>query len=116
MRRIKVIISLILIFSLIATLNVHAEDIDYNWYIKKRGNCTPGFSDKTDLVREEGGYYIDQRAADNGEKIIYLTFDAGYDNGNVKRTLEILEEENVKAAFFILNNILYLYFLLEICN
>ena len=38
--------------------------------------------------------------------MIYLTFDAGYENGNVEKIVDILNEENVKGAFFVLDNIL----------
>ena len=37
--------------------------------------------------------------------MIYLTFDAGYENGNVEKTLDILRREDVPAAFFILGNL-----------
>ena len=36
------------------------------------------------------------------KKRIYLTFDAGYENGNVKKVLDTLNEKNVKGAFFVL--------------
>jgi peptidoglycan-N-acetylmuramic acid deacetylase len=36
------------------------------------------------------------------EKVIYLTFDAGYSTENVEKILDVLKEEKVKAAFFIL--------------
>lgn len=35
------------------------------------------------------------------EKIIYLTFDEGYENGYTGQILDTLKEKNVKAAFFI---------------
>lgn len=34
------------------------------------------------------------------EKVLYLTFDCGYDNGYTEKILDILKEKNVKAAFF----------------
>ena len=34
------------------------------------------------------------------EKVLYLTFDCGYENGNTERILDILKEEKVPAAFF----------------
>ena len=34
-------------------------------------------------------------------KVIYLTFDEGYENGYTQKILDILKEENVPAAFFV---------------
>ncbi|MBR2634693.1 MAG: polysaccharide deacetylase family protein [Clostridia bacterium] len=38
------------------------------------------------------------------EKVLYLTFDAGYENGNVKKTVDILKENGVTGAFFVLKH------------
>lgn len=35
------------------------------------------------------------------EKSVYLTFDAGYDNGILPKILDTLKEKNIKASFFI---------------
>ena len=40
---------------------------------------------------------------------IYLTFDAGYENGNTEKILDTLKANEVKATFFIVGNYL------EIC-
>lgn len=37
----------------------------------------------------------------NEEKTIYLTFDVGYDNGNLAKILDTLKVENIKATFFV---------------
>ncbi len=37
----------------------------------------------------------------SGEKIIYLTFDCGYENGCTEKILDTLKEKNVPAAFFV---------------
>lgn len=41
-------------------------------------------------------------ALDNktGEKVLYLTFDCGYENGYTTKILDVLRDKNVKAAFF----------------
>lgn len=39
-----------------------------------------------------------------GEKVIYLTFDAGYENGCTARILDILKKHQVPAAFFLVGN------------
>jgi peptidoglycan-N-acetylmuramic acid deacetylase len=49
--------------------------------------------------------FIDNKVDDNN-KVIYLTFDAGYENGNVEKILDTLKKENVPAAFFLLDNII----------
>ncbi len=36
-----------------------------------------------------------------GDKVIYLTFDCGYENGCTKKILDTLKDKNVKAAFFL---------------
>ena len=91
---------------LAATINITAKQEQFTWFIKRNGKKSPGFSEKAALVDEYEGYYIDKAAAKNGEKVIYLTFDAGYENGNIARILDVLKEENVLAAFFILDNLI----------
>lgn len=36
----------------------------------------------------------------NKEKVLYLTFDCGYENGYTSKVLDVLKEKNIKAAFF----------------
>ena len=38
------------------------------------------------------------------EKTIYLTFDAGYENGCTSQILDVLKDHNVPAAFFLVGN------------
>ncbi len=39
-----------------------------------------------------------------GEKVLYLTFDAGFENGCTGKILDILQKHNVPAAFFLVGN------------
>jgi peptidoglycan-N-acetylmuramic acid deacetylase len=39
------------------------------------------------------------------EKVIYLTFDAGYENGNIAKILNAMKEHNACGAFFILDHV-----------
>ena len=41
---------------------------------------------------------------DTAEKVIYLTFDAGYENGCTAKILDTLKAHNVPAAFFLVGN------------
>lgn len=57
--------------------------------------------DKQEL-QKLNGYYLGSEK----EKKIYLTFDAGYENGNTEKILDALKENDVKAAFFLVGNYL----------
>lgn len=76
------------------------------WYIQKRGNSTPGFPADAEYLSANSCYFIDKSSADAGVKVIYLTFDAGYENGNIAKILDTLKEKEVPAAFFILSNLI----------
>ena len=41
---------------------------------------------------------------DPGEKVLYLTFDAGYENGCTEKILDTLKKHNVPATFFLVGN------------
>ena len=103
----KVIASSILtIFCIVFPLNTYA-DSGCHWYIKRNGCLRPGFPKEACEVSEHGGYYIDKRYSDDSsEKRLYLTFDAGYENGNIEKILNVLKNESVPAAFFLLDNII----------
>ena len=60
------------------------------------GNATPA------KLAQYGAYYIDEAGA--AKKKIYLTFDVGYENGNTAAILDVLKEEEVTAAFFVVGN------------
>ncbi len=40
------------------------------------------------------------------EKVLYITFDAGFENGNTPEILDALKEHNAPAAFFLVGNVL----------
>ncbi len=41
---------------------------------------------------------------DASQKVLYLTFDAGYENGCTEKILDVLKKHEVKAAFFLVGN------------
>ena len=53
-----------------------------------------------DQLRKYDAAYL----GDTSEKVIYLTFDAGYENGCTAKILDTLQKHNVKAAFFLVGN------------
>lgn len=45
-------------------------------------------------------------AQDTQDKVIYLTFDSGYENGNLPTILEALKKHQAPATFFVVGNVL----------
>ena len=80
-----------------------SENKAYNWYCKRNDTHTlPSLDSDFAFIREYDGYYANENASD---KVIYLTFDAGYENGNIEKILDTLKSHNAKGAFFILENL-----------
>ena len=104
----KSFILFVLLYLLISMFaNLTSASTEYSWYIKRNGNCRPAIQPGQELIYNYDGYFIDKKASDNDEKkVIYLTFDAGYENGNTEIILDVLNKHNVPAAFFVLDNII----------
>ena len=79
-----------------------------HWYCKRNAvHAQPEIDSELSVINELGGVYVDKEHNDKAsEKVIYLTFDAGYENGNIEKILDILHEQNVPGAFFILGNLI----------
>ncbi len=98
-----------LIFSLLLSVICGAAngEMKYSWYCRHAGNgvvpeCPPEMS----FIEKENGYYVDSRAAEDPDHpVIYLTFDAGYENGNIEKILDVMKKNNVQGSFFILKNL-----------
>lgn len=68
------------------------------YYVPNDAHCTPEVpNDAQRLLRTYGGHYV----GDAGEKVVYLTFDEGYENGFTGRILVALQTAGVRAAFFV---------------
>ena len=65
-----------------------------------RPGQTPVGPEDAAALRRYDAYYV----GDTSQKVLYLTFDAGYENGNTGKILDILQQENVSAAFFLVGN------------
>ena len=87
----------ILILALAATLIPRAEPV-MGWGLSFQQEGQPPAAPMTpQRLRELGGAYRDE----DGGKVLYLTFDAGYENGYTGEILDILKELEVPAAFFV---------------
>lgn len=74
----------------------------YNWYCKNNDNhARPAQPSEFKFLTRHDGYWIGKEGCG---KVLYLTFDAGYENGNVAKILDILKAKNVPGAFFILEH------------
>lgn len=63
---------------------------------KPTGNAT------VDEMKQYDAYYM----ADGDEKVLYLTFDCGYENGNTEPILDALKAHNAPATFFVVGHML----------
>ena len=55
-----------------------------------------------DQLKQYDAVYI----GDTSEKVLYLTFDAGYENGSTEKILDTLKTHKIPAAFFLVGNYL----------
>lgn len=74
---------------------------DVNWGLSYSDEGTPpvGNASQEELKKYNAFY-----TGDTSQKKIYLTFDAGYENGYTEHILDVLKKHNVKAAFFLVGN------------
>ena len=74
-----------------------------SWGLSSRETGEPpiGNADAASLRRYDAVYL-----GDTEEKVLYLTFDAGYENGCTAQILDALKAHNAKAAFFVVGNYL----------
>ena len=63
------------------------------------GQSPVGPANSAELHRYDAAYL-----GDTSEKILYLTFDAGYENGCTAKILDVLKKHDVPAAFFLVGH------------
>jgi Predicted xylanase/chitin deacetylase len=84
-------------------INPDASTKSYNWYCKNNDtHARPALPSEFNFMTKNNGVW---QGPEGCGKVIYLTFDAGYENGNVSKILDILREKQVSGAFFILDNL-----------
>ncbi len=104
-KKIKLIAFFVLVLIVLNIGSSISATEQLHWFLKRSKGCAPTFPPEADEIDKYGAYYID-KSANEDKKVIYLTFDAGYENGNIEKILDVLKEENVPAAFFLLDNII----------
>ena len=74
----------------------------YSWYcMRKKNHERPQAEANMRFIEKYDAAFLGKNPE---EKVIYLTFDAGYENGNVERVLDTLKKHNAPGAFFVLDN------------
>ncbi|PZD97694.1 delta-lactam-biosynthetic de-N-acetylase [Paenibacillus sambharensis] len=77
-----------------------AADSPFHFGFKKSRNGQPASIDQEgfkDILARHGAVFT----GDKNEKVLYLTFDNGYENGYTPPILDVLKEKKVPAAFFV---------------
>ena len=95
--------AVIFIYDKVSNVTVATSSEITNWGLsfKSKGKSPVGNATPQHL-KKYNSYYI----GSSDEKAIYLTFDAGFENGYTPSILDTLKKHNVKAAFFLVGNYL----------
>jgi peptidoglycan-N-acetylmuramic acid deacetylase len=95
------LMTIIFAYRTISNFSVSVSAGISNWGLKfNESGTTPMGNETRDYLKKYNAYY----AGDNDEKVIYLTFDAGYENGYTLDILDTLKKHDVKAAFFLVGH------------
>lgn len=83
-----------------------AADASENWGLgfPENGGKPTGNASPKELKAYHAGFLDPDGSEDN--KVIYLTFDCGFENGNTEPILDALKKHNAPATFFIVGNYL----------
>lgn len=95
-------VSALMVTLFLALILVNTEAIETgSWGLSFRQEGTPpvGPASQAQLEQYDAAYL-----GDTGSPVIYLTFDAGYENGCTSRILDVLKKHQIPAAFFLVGN------------
>lgn len=80
----------------VETASASTETTNWGLSFQKDGE-TPIGNASAEELKKYNSYYCGNKE----KKVIYLTFDAGYENGYMPDILDVLKKEKVPAAFFV---------------
>ncbi len=78
---------------------VPAAITDWGLSFQTKGQ-PPAGNVSAETLKQWNAYYV----GDTSKKVIYLTFDAGFENGNTPAILDALKKHNAPACFFLVGN------------
>ena len=95
----------VLAFLSVFATHVHADSSVINWglHYEKEGEIPIG-NKTSEYLESYNAYFHGEHNIDN--KILYLTFDAGYENGYTENILDTLKKNDVPATFFLVGTYL----------
>ena len=74
-----------------------------NWGLSfPEEGLTPVGNATAEFLSQYDAWYV----GDTSQKVIYLTFDCGYENGNTEAILDALKKHNAPAAFFVVGHMI----------
>ncbi len=102
----KRLICIAAMFLLIFPISTYAavSNQPIHWGFKKATNEIPpeAGAQYDQLLEKYGAFY----KSDPNSKVLYVTFDSGYENGYTPKILEVLKKEKVPATFFVTGHFL----------
>ena len=85
----------------VVSSEVFLESQDWGLGFSEPGQTPTGMATAEELI-EYNAYFL----GDTSQKKMYLTFDAGYENGNTEVILDALKKHQIKATFFVVGHYL----------
>lgn len=104
-RRDWIILIIAAVFALAAVWGVFRGSVlqTGSWGLSFRQEHTPPIGNAgVDQLKKYDAAYL----GDTTQQVLYLTFDAGYENGCTAQILDVLRDHQVPAAFFLVGNYL----------
>ena len=94
-------VALVLVLTLVTFARSSLPTASWGLSFHHSGQAPAGPSDSKQLALYDAAY-----TGSTEEPVLYLTFDAGYENGYTAQILDTLKKHDVKAAFFLVGNYL----------
>jgi len=104
----KLLISAVALAMLCVTCGYTLSGSVVNWGLTPNSREVTPEAPKggAELLKKYGGMFVCDADAGSGKKVVYFTFDLGYEAGFTAECLDILKENNIKATFFLCGNYL----------
>ena len=102
-KRDLVIVAVALVGAILGAVKVFTQGVleTGSWGLSfRQENTAPVAPASKEQLKQYDAVYL----GDTGRQVIYLTFDAGYENGCTGKILDTLKKHEVPAAFFLVGN------------